>query len=148
MTEQYRKALTRVSTFESLETELKHLTVEKEKLDKILQPLLTKQREIESKLSGLPTRLNKMGPSYYRAKEIITQTQKAEKEREELILYALKCYEYLNKNMTFDMVLAKFEGSYDYADEMNLLIDFINDNEELPSFSEFTTSYSYESIRI
>ena len=156
MTEQYRKALTMVSTFESLEAELVHLTTEKEKLEKILQPLLTKQREIESKLYCLPTRLNKMGPSYYRAKEIITQTRNAEKDREELILYALKCYEYLNKNMTTDMVLSKFEGSYDYDDEMNLLIDFINDNVnniidenyniDLPSFSELKTSYSYETI--
>lgn len=147
MTEQYRKALTRVSTFESLEAELMHLTVEKEKLEKILEPLLSRQRQIESKLRGLPQRVNKMSPSYYMAKGIIAQTQKAEKDREELILYALKCYEYLNKNMT-EMVLSKFEGSYDYADEMNLLIDFINDNvnDNLPIFSELKTSYSYETI--
>lgn len=145
MTDQYRKALTRVSTFESLEAELIHLTVEKEKLEKILEPLWSRQRQIESKLRGLPHRVKKMTPSYNRAKEIIAQTRKAEKDREELILYALKCYEYLNKNMT-EMVLSKFEGSYDYANEMNLLIDFINDNESLPIFSELKTSYSYETI--
>lgn len=145
MTEQYRKALTRVSTFESLEAELIHLTTEKEKLEKILQPLLTKQRDIESKLYVLPHRVKKMTPSYNRAKELITQTHKVKKDREELILYSLKCYEYLNKNMT-EMELSNFEGSYDYADEMNLLIDFINDNKNLPSFLELKTSYSYETI--
>ena len=145
MTEQYGKALTRVSTFESLKTELKQLTEEKDNLEKTLEPLLSRQREIENKLRGLLQRVEKMTPSYNRAKELIAQVRKAEKDREELILYALKCYEYLNKNMT-EMELPNFEGSFDYAYEMNLLIDFINDNESLPGFSELKTSYSYETI--